>query len=123
MKPARLLQILSELVMLVLGLLLVLLALSERFVVPRGLALWVILGALMMIWGLRTWVRRGRSTRPSARAMQFVRSGSLVLAGAAMIAMTWMPLGSSRPMLMVVGGVLAARGLVGSALVVTSLMR
>jgi hypothetical protein len=123
MKPANLIQILSEIVMLIFGLLLVLLALSGRFVVPRQLALWITLGALMIIWGLRTWVRRGNVSQPAIRAMQWVRSVSLVLAGAVMIAMIWMPFESARSMLAVVGGLLTVRGLACSALIARSLMR
>ena len=116
MKPARMVQIFSELVMLVLGLLLILLALSGRFYVLHELALWIGLGALLMVWGLRTWLRRGQMNMPLARAMQWVRGGSLVLAGLVMIAMAWLPLGNAPLMLAIVGGILAVRGLIGSAI-------
>ncbi len=109
-------QIFSELVMLVLGLLLILLALSGRFYVLHELALWIGLGALLMVWGLRTWLRRGQMNMPLARAMQWVRGGSLVLAGLVMIAMAWLPLGNAPLMLAIVGGILAVRGLIGSAI-------
>ena len=48
--------------------------------------------------------------------MQRVRGGSLVLAGAVMIAMAWAPFGLAPQMLAVVGGILALRGAVGAAL-------
>ncbi len=109
--------------MLVLGVLLVFLALNGRFQPPRELAWWIVVGALLIIWGWRTWVRRWQYDRPLVRALQWVRSGSLVLAGAVMIAMMWVALGNARLMLLVVGGVLVVRGLVGAALATASILR
>lgn len=122
MKPARVAQIFSELVMLGLGLLLILLALEGHFYILQELALWIGLGALLMIWGLRTWLRRGQLNRPLARAMQWIRGGSLLLAGLVMIAMAWLPLENAPIMLAIVGAILAARGLIGSAIAARGLV-
>lgn len=119
----RFVQVLYELVMLVLGLLIAFLALNRGFQPPRGLAWWIVVGALLIIWGWRTWVRRGQYDQPLVRALQWVRSGSLVLAGVVMIAMMWMALGDARLMLIAVGGVLVVRGVVGAALATVSLLR
>lgn len=109
-------QLFSEFVMFVLGALLWFLAITGRFTLPSGVALWVALGALLIIWGLRVWLRRGQLAQPTARALQWVRGVSLVLAGAVMIAMTWLPFSRAPMLLASVGGILAVRGLLGAAL-------
>jgi hypothetical protein len=114
MNPIRLVQLFSEVVMLLLGLLLAILALAGHFTVPAGVGLWLALGAVLVFWGARTWLRKNRYAKTTARVTQWVRGGSLVLAGAVMIAMTWMPLGLARSMLVAVGVILAARGLIGA---------
>lgn len=114
--PARLTEVFSEIVILVLGLLLAIMALSGRFNLPSGMMLWLVLGVVLMIWGVRAWVRGRRFARSSARAMQWIRGGSLVLAGALMIVMIWMPFERAPQMLALVGGILAVRGAIGTAL-------
>ena len=90
-------QLFSEFVMLVFGSLLAFLALTGRFMLPSGLAIWVALGALLVIWGVRVWVRRGQLASPAARALQWVRAVSLVVSGTVMIMLIWMPFWASRP--------------------------
>ncbi len=121
MNPARFLPILTELFVLVLGLLLVFLALSGRFVMPRGHALSTILGALLVIWGLRSWVRRKRATNVSSRLLQWLRSVSLVVAGAVLFWVLWAPLDKPQILLATVGAVLAVRGILGVGLAAVAL--
>jgi hypothetical protein len=116
MNLARLTDLFSEIVILALGLLLAIMALTGRFNLPAGLTLWLGLGIVLFFWGARAWMRLGRYARPAARAMQWVRGGSLVLAGAIMIAMAWMPFGAAPKMLALVGGILSIRGAIGAAL-------
>jgi hypothetical protein len=116
MNASWLTEFFSEVVILALGLLLAIMAIGGRFNLPAGLTLWLVVGVLLLIWGGRPWMRSGRYVRPSGRVMQWVRGGSLVLAGALMIAMAWMPLGREGLMLTLVGGILAVRGAIGAAL-------
>jgi len=116
MKSGRLTQLFSEFVMFVLGSLLVFLALTGRFMLPAGVALWVVLGALLVIWGVRVWVRRGPLTTTAARALQWVRAVSLVVSGTVMIMLIWMPFSNAPVLLATVGAILALRGLAGAAL-------
>jgi hypothetical protein len=118
MKPGRLVQVFSELLMIVLGLLLVFLALSGRFRPPSGIALWVGLGALLIIWGLRVWLRRGQMARPAARALQWVRGWSLLVSGTVLIATLWMSFSSAPLLLATVGAILAVRGTIGAGLAI-----
>ncbi|HVB33573.1 MAG TPA: hypothetical protein VNJ52_04235 [Patescibacteria group bacterium] len=116
MNPARLGELISEAVIFVLGLLLTIMALSGRFSLPIGLTLWLGLGVVLLIWGARAWMRGNRFARPAARAMQRVRGSSLVLAGAVMLLMAWMPFERAPQMLALVGGILAVRGAIGATL-------
>ena len=116
MNPARLSELFSEVVMLVLGLLIAIMAASGRFNLPISLDLWLVLGAVLVVWGIRAWLRGRRFARPLGRAMQWVRGASLFLAGALMIAMAWMPFGRAGLMLTLVGAILALRVAVGAAL-------
>lgn len=109
-------QLFSEFLMIVLGFLLAFLALSGRFNPPSGLALWVGLGALLVIWGVRVWVRRGQLTRPAAQALQWIRALSLVVSGTVMIMMIWMPFSNAQVLIATVGAILVLRGLVGTVL-------
>lgn len=116
MNPAWLTELFSEVVILVLGLLLAVMAIAGRYNLPQGLTLWLVLGVALLIWGGRAWMRSARYARPSARVMQWVRGGSLVLAGALMIAMPWMPFERTSFLLASVGAILAVRGAIGAAL-------
>jgi hypothetical protein len=116
MNPARLGELLTEVVILALGLLLAIMAVTGRFNLPVGLQLWLVLGIVLLFWGGRAWMRSGRFAQPAARAMQWVRGGSLVLAGGLMIAIAWMPFRLAPQMLALVGGILAIRGAIGAAL-------
>lgn len=116
MKPGRLVQLFSEFVMFVLGSLLWFLAITGRFRFPSGVSLWVALGALLIIWGLRVWLRRVRLAQRAERALQWVRGWSLVLAGTVMVMMIWMPFSNAPVLLATVGAILALRGLVGAVL-------
>lgn len=118
MNPARLVDLLSEIVMLVLGLLLLLLALSGRYAAPTSARMWLLLGAALATWGGRTLLPRGRRAGSDGQLMRWVRGGSLVLAGALMITMAWAPQSRTQTLLAVVGGIVAARGLAGAALAV-----
>jgi hypothetical protein len=114
MKPGRLMQLFSEFVMFVLGFLIVFLASTRRFALPSSRAVLVALGAVLVVWGVRVWLRRVKMERPAARALQGVRAWSLALAGTVLILMIWFP---NQPlMLATVGAILAVRGLLGAVL-------
>ncbi|HEV2388899.1 MAG TPA: hypothetical protein VGS20_16780 [Candidatus Acidoferrales bacterium] len=116
MNGARRMDLLAELVMALLGLLLILLAATRRFGMPAGLGLRIALGAVLVLWGGRVWFRNTRYRGAAATLIQRLRGASLALAGATLLAMIWMPLGRAQLMLMLVGGILALRGLACAAL-------
>jgi hypothetical protein len=112
--PRQLMRLLTEMLLLLLGALLVLLAATGLYSIPAGSPAWLALGAFLIYWGLRAWARR---TEPGDTAGQrAVRSGSLVVIGVVMLVAAWMPFGHTRPLLLAAGAVLALRGILGAAL-------
>jgi hypothetical protein len=116
-RPEELLRIFSELVMFLLGMLLVLVAVTGRLLWDRRSLAWVAVGIFLVYWGLRAWMRR-RGVGPWR--VEQVRSGSLALVGVLMLAISRVPFDYVGPLLGVAGGVLIARGVFSVALIVRS---
>ena len=116
-RPEKLLRIFSELLMLLLGMLLVLVAVSGRLFWDRRSLAWVTVGIFLVYWGARAWIRR-RGVGPWR--VERLRSGSLALVGVLMLAMSRVPFEYVGPLLGVAGGVLILRGLFSVALVARS---
>lgn len=99
--------------MLLLGALLIVLAVSGRVGLPgRPIAL-VLLGIVLIYWGVRAWLR----PEPEAHKLQSrVRAGSLVLVGILVVAIPLFPVRYAEVLLEIAGGILVVRGILGSAL-------
>ncbi len=105
--PAKLIRLGQELVFVLLGLLLIRVAAIGRFLWDRKSEMWVVLGALLFVLGVRAWLRAGKYV---TRWEHRVRGASLVLLGACMLAITLAPFGWIAGLLVTAGGVLALRG-------------
>ena len=116
-RPEKLLRIFAELAMFLLGMLLVLVAVSGRLFWDRRSVAWVAVGIFLIYWGVRAWIRR-RGVGPWR--VERLRSGSLALVGVLMLAMSRVPFDFVGPLLGVVGGVLIVRGIFSVALVARS---
>lgn len=111
--PTQLFGIINEFVVLLLGALMILLALTGRFALPQGAVAWLVVGVVFIYWGMRAWTVRG----PSVRSWQAnLRGASLVLVGALMLLMRWLPAHYAGPLLACAGGLLILRALAGAAL-------
>jgi hypothetical protein len=111
--PTQLFGIINEFVVLLLGALMTLLALTGRFALPQGAVAWVVVGVVFIYWGLRAWVLRG----PGVKSWQAnLRGSSLVLVGALMLLMRWLPAHYAGLLLTCAGGLLIVRALAGAAL-------
>jgi hypothetical protein len=113
--PANLFQLLSEFIVLLLGALLIVLAASGRVGLPGRPAALVVLGIVLIYWGVRAWVRPGVATH---RLQPRIRAGSLVLVGFLVLAIRYVPLRYAELLLGIAGGVLVLRGLLGRLLFV-----
>jgi len=111
--PANLFRLLSEFILLLLGALLLLIALTRRVGLPARPAALIFLGVLFMYWGIRGWMRREPD---SGRAQTHLRGGSLLLVGLLVLAIPLLPLRDANLLLGTAGGVLVLRGLVGAFL-------
>ena len=111
--PANLFRLLSEFILLLLGALLILLALTRRVGLPARPAALVFLGVLFIYWGVRAWMRREPET---SRAQTHLRAGSLVLVGLLVLGIPLLPLKDANLLLGIAGSVLVLRGLVSAIL-------
>jgi hypothetical protein len=111
--PATLFRLLSEFIVLLLGALLILLALTRSVGLPGRPVAMVILGVVLIYWGVRALARPG----PEAERLQSrIRAGSLVLVGLLVLGMRILPLRHAQLLLAIAGGVLVIRGLLGGVL-------
>jgi hypothetical protein len=106
--PAILFRLLSEFILLLLGALLLLLALTRRVGLPARPATLIFLGVLFVYWGIRAGLRREPGT---ARAQTLLRAGSLVIVGLLVAAIPLLPLRDANLLLGAAGGVLVLRGI------------
>jgi hypothetical protein len=114
LSPATLIRLGQELVFVLLGLLLICVAAMGSFLWDRKSNMWVALGALLFLLGVRAWLRAGKYvTRWEHRA----RGASLALLGVCMLAITLAPYGWIAALLGTAGGVIALRGVVMAVIV------
>jgi hypothetical protein len=110
---AKLFQLLNESIVLLLGALLILLAVSGRVGLPaRPLAL-IALGIVFIYWGVRAWMRHEPS--PS-RWPAKIRAASLALVGIFIVAIPLFPIRYIPVLLGLAGVVLVLRGALGAVL-------
>jgi hypothetical protein len=107
---AKLFQLLNEAIVLLLGALLILLAISGRVGLPTRPAALIALGVVFLYWGARAWVRREHT---SNRVPAKIRAGSLVLVGLLVLGIPLLPLRYIPMLLGGAGVVLAFRGILG----------
>jgi hypothetical protein len=112
--PARLTELLTEFVFLLLGALAVWLALSHQISFDRHSLRWLILSGALVAWGLLALARRGQFW---AKWQRWNRGVSLVLLGLIMFAISRVTFEWMFKLLAVAGMVLIARGLIGSLLI------
>jgi hypothetical protein len=112
---ANLFRLLSEFIVLLLGGLLILISLTRTVGLPAYPAALVIVGVVLIYWGIRALMRQGpASDRWSTR----IRAGSLVLVGTLVLGIRILPLQDAAVLLAWAGAVLVVRGIAGVALLV-----
>lgn len=118
--PAKLFRMMTEFVFILLGGILVWVGFSNRFLNPptfnpRSPA-WLGLGAVLIYWGARAWMKTGHVARAPDRAVARVGGASLILVGLMMFSLVALEFRWVGVVLASAGGVLAARGLIGAVL-------
>jgi len=114
LSPARLTELLMEVVFLLLGALVVWLAVNQRIYFDRRSVSWLVLSFALVAWGL---LALGKSGQFWAKWKKWNRGGSLILLGLVMFAIARVPFEYVVKLLAIAGFVLVARGLLGSFLI------
>lgn len=107
---ASLFRLISEFIILLLGALLILVAITRGVSLPARPSALVIVGVLLVYLGVRTGMRREPGDTPLSRN---IRSGSLFLVGGIVIAIALLPVRYADALLGLAGGVLVLRGIAG----------
>jgi hypothetical protein len=116
LKPANLFRMMTEMIFVLLGCLLVWLGLNNRFMLnfnPRSPA-WLGLGAVLVYWGARAWMKTARTARTSERTVVRVGGASLVLVGFIMFGLAVVEFRWVGTALAITGAIVALRGLAGA---------
>jgi hypothetical protein len=118
--PANLFRMLTEFIFILLGGFLIWLGLSNRYLNPPNFnprsPTWLGLGAVLIYWGARTWVKTTRAARTPERTVARVGGASLILVGGMMLALVVLEYRWVGDVLAATGVVLAARGLLAAGL-------
>jgi len=111
LSPARLTQLLMEIVFLLLGALVIWLAANGRIYFDRHGVRWLVLSVALIAWGLLALAKPGQFWA------KWNRGGSLVLLGVVMLAISRVPFDWVVRLLAAAGVILVARGILGSLLI------
>jgi hypothetical protein len=118
--PANLFRMMTEFIFILLGGFLVWLGMSNRFLSPVNFdprsPAWLGLGAVLIYWGVRTWLKTSRAARTSQRTVARVGGASLVIVGLFMLGLVFLTFRWVGLALSAAGGVLALRGLLAAVL-------
>jgi hypothetical protein len=105
---ATLFRLLSEFILLLLGGMLILIALTRTVGLPAYPAALLILGVVLIYWGVRIWMR---PRQPADRWPTRIQAGSLLLVGFLVLGIQLLPLRYAAPLVALAGGVLILRGI------------
>lgn len=111
---AKLFGLFNELVMFLLGAMIFLLAWTGRVGRPARSAAFIVLGLVLLYWGVRAWIRRKGGAEGRLAVLQ---AGSLGIVGILVLAVAFLPVAYTDLLLMMSGIVLALRGIAGGILV------
>jgi len=118
--PSHLFRVVNEFVFMLVGALLVLFALTGRYLFNPRRPGWIALSVVLVLWGLGTWSRARRSRIAVDRLVTKIGGGSLALAGLIMLSLAWAPFRWAGWLLLATGGIFVLRGLVSAAIMARS---
>jgi hypothetical protein len=114
--PANLFRMMIELIFVLLGGFLVWVGLNNRVMFDPQSPRWLGLGAVLVYWGVRTWMKTTRAARTADRTVTRIGGASLVAIGCVMLGLVFVEYRWVGTILAVAGGILAVRGLAGAVL-------
>jgi hypothetical protein len=118
--PSHLFRVINEFVFMLVGALLMLFALTGRYLFNPRRPGWIALSALLIVWGLGTWRRAHRFADKSDRLVTKIAGGSLSTAGLVMLSLAWAPFEYAGWLLLATGSIFVLRGLVSAAIMARS---
>jgi hypothetical protein len=113
-------RMLTEVIFLLAGMLLVFVGWTGRYLFDARRPSWLVLAVILLVWGPRSW-RRARLV--AVRQLRFAAElggVSLMLVGAIMLSLTWVPFGLVGPLLAAAGATFVVRGLLSAAILVAT---
>jgi len=114
--PANLFRMLTEILFVLLGGILVWVGLSSRFMFDPRKPAWLGLGAVLVYWGARAWMKTMHAARTAERTTVRVGGASLALVGLMMLSLVFVEFRWVGTVLAMAGGILVLRGLVSAGL-------
>jgi hypothetical protein len=111
--PANLFRLLNEFIVLLLGALLILIAVTHTMGVPSRPSVLMILGVVFILWAARGWAQPAPK---DTAILAGVRAGSLAIVGVLLVAIPLLSLGRAGLLLGIAGAVLVVRGIIGGVL-------
>jgi hypothetical protein len=112
----RLFRIVNETIFVVIGALLLWVALAGRYLFDPRQPSWLILAAVLILWGIYTWNRARKVAVPRTRLGMRIGGSSVALVGLIMASLAWAPFAWAGLLLGAAGGVFVLRGLVTAAI-------
>jgi hypothetical protein len=118
--PARQFRLLNEMLFVLVGALLLWIGLSGRYLFDPRRPAWLVVTAILVLWGIRTSWRARRAAVRVDRAAMRIDGISLILAGLIMLSLAWAPFLWAGLLLAAAGTVFVLRGLVTATLMALS---
>jgi hypothetical protein len=113
---ANLFRMMTEIIFVLLGGFLLWLGLTGMFVFSPRKPAWVGLGAVLVFWGVRAWMKTKRAARTAERTAVRIGGASLALVGLMMLGLVFVQFRWIGTFLAMAGGVLVVRGIAGTVL-------
>jgi hypothetical protein len=114
--PANLFRMMIELIFVLLGGFLAWLGLSNKVMFDPRSPAWLGLAAVLVYWGVRSWMKTTRAAKTADRTATRVGGVSLIVVGFVMIALVFVQYRLVGITMALAGFTLAVRGLAGAVL-------
>jgi hypothetical protein len=116
LSPASLFRMMTEMIFVLLGGFLVWAGLIGKFLFNPRTPGWLLLGAVLIYWGARTWIKTMRAARTADRMANRIGGASLSVVGIMMLGLGFVELRWIGVAVAIIGGILIARGLTAAVL-------
>ena len=116
----QLFRLVNEVAFALVGALLLWVALFGRYLFNPRRPAWLVLTAVLILWGVRAWRSAARITAARERLATRIGAGSLVLAGLVLLSLSWAPFNLAGWLLAAAGAIFILRGLAIAALMARS---